>query len=42
MPNRSDYVIAGDRYAYHYRTQPVGPGGQAEPVTQSGDEATFF
>ena len=34
IPKGFFFTLRGDRYTYHYRTQPVGPGGQAETWTR--------
>jgi hypothetical protein len=33
IPKGFFFTLRGGRYACRYRTQRVGPGGQAEPVT---------
>jgi choline dehydrogenase-like flavoprotein len=34
IPKGFFYTLRGNRYAYHYQTQPVGPGGQVEDWTR--------
>ncbi len=34
IPKAFVFTLSGDRYAYHYPTQPVGPGGQVETWTR--------
>ncbi len=34
VPKGFFYTLRGDRYSYHYRTQPVGPSGQIEDWTR--------
>ena len=34
VPKGFYFTVRGDRYTYHYPTQPVGPGGQAEVWTR--------
>ena len=44
IPKGFFFTLRGDRYAYHYRTQPVGPGGQVEVWTRgkvSGGSTTI-
>ena len=34
IPKGFFFTLRGDRYSYHYPTQPVGPGGQRETWTR--------
>jgi choline dehydrogenase len=34
IPKGFYFTLRGDRYTYHYKTQPVGPGGQIEDWTR--------
>jgi choline dehydrogenase len=34
IPKGFFFTLKGDRYAYHYKTQPVGPSGQIEDWTR--------
>lgn len=34
IPKGFYFTLRGDHYAYHYQTQPVGPGGQIEDWTR--------
>ena len=44
IPKGLFFTLRGNRYTYHYRTQPVGPGGQIEVWTRgkvSGGSTTI-
>ena len=34
IPKGFFFTLKGDRYTYHYKTQPIGPGGQVEDWTR--------